>query len=52
MTTFEDMTSRNAHWDAFKVDAEWKKLSEMDYYKNTVSKSDILLLHPVSYLEI
>ncbi len=49
MTTFEDMAARNAHWDAFRVDAEWKKLSAMDYYKNTVSKNETILLSPTSY---
>lgn len=52
MTTFEDMASRNAHWDAFRVDPEWKKLSGEEYYKNTVSKSDIILLYPTNYSEI
>lgn len=49
MTTFEDMASRDEHWNSFRVDAEWKKLSAMEYYKNTVSKSDIILLHPTEY---
>lgn len=49
MTSFEDIASREKHWDAFRTDAEWKKLSAMDFYKNTVSKSDIILLHPTEY---
>ncbi len=49
MTTFEDIASREKHWEAFRTDAEWKKLSSMDFYKNTVSKSDIILLHPTDY---
>lgn len=52
MTTFEDMASRDEHWNSFKVDEEWKKLSAMDYYKNTVSKSDIILLNPTNYSQI
>jgi hypothetical protein len=49
MTTFEDMASRNQHWDTFKADEEWKKLAAVEYYKGTVSKSEIILLSPVSY---
>ncbi len=49
MTTFEDMPSRDEHWKAFFSSPEWKKLLTMDYYKNTVSKSDIILLHPTVY---
>lgn len=49
MTTFEDMASRDEHWNTFRVDPEWKKLSAMDYYKNTVSKNETILLSPTSY---
>ncbi len=49
MTTFADMASRTAHWDAFKASPVWKKLSGLPEYKNTVSKSVILFLHPADY---
>lgn len=49
MTSFEDMASRDVHWKAFRADAEWKKLSSMQFYKNNVSKADILLLTPTDY---
>lgn len=52
MTTFEDMASRDEHWNSFRDDAEWKKLSAMEYYKNTVSKNDTILLNPTSYSQI
>ena len=52
MTTFENMAARDEHWNAFRVDAEWKKLSAMEYYKNTVSKNDTLLLTPANYSQI
>lgn len=52
MTTFEDMASRDAHWKSFSASPIWKELSAREYYKNTVSKSDIILLNPVSYSEI
>jgi hypothetical protein len=49
MTTFADMAARTAHWDAFKSSPVWKNLSGMAEYKNTVSKSVILFLHPADY---
>ncbi|MES3018951.1 MAG: NIPSNAP family protein [Bacteroidota bacterium] len=52
MTTFEDMPSRDAHWKSFFASPEWKELSAIEYYKRTVSKSEIILLTPANYSEI
>jgi len=52
MTTFTDMESRDQHWDAFRTAPAWKELSAQEEYKNTVSKSDIMLLHPTAYSDI
>ena len=52
MTTFEDMAARDEHWNSFRVDPEWKKLSAMEYYKNTVSKNETILLNPTNYSQI
>ena len=49
MTTFSDMASHDALWKAFVSHPEWKKLSSMEEYKNTVSKLSSYLLHPTSY---
>lgn len=49
MTTFDDMASRDAHWDAFRVAPEWKELSSMPKYQKNVSKADIMLLYPTEY---
>ena len=49
MTSFDNMESRNEHWKSFSNDAEWKKLSGMDMYKNNVSHIDITLMHPTEY---
>lgn len=49
MITFSDMTSHDAHWKAFVAHPDWKKLSSMEEYKNTVSKANPYLLHPASY---
>jgi hypothetical protein len=49
MTTFSDMKSHDEHWKAFGEAPEWKKVSGLDEYKNTVSKNNTHLLHPTSY---
>ncbi len=52
MTTFENMASREAHWNSFKIDPEWKTLSAMPQYQKNVSKSDIIFLRPTEYSDI
>ena len=49
MTTFTDMKSHDEHWKAFVESAEWKKLSGLEEYNNTVSKNHTHLLYPASY---
>lgn len=49
MTTFSDMKTHDEQWKAFGATDEWKKLSGMEEYKNTVSKAKPYLLHPTSY---
>ena len=49
MTTFENMTDRDAHWKAFGDDAEWKKLSSSPQYQNNVQHIDITFLRPLPY---
>jgi hypothetical protein len=49
MTTFSDMASHDAHWNAFRASDGWKTLSGKEEYKNTVSKANPYLLHPTSY---
>ncbi len=52
MTTFENKTSRDEHWNAFRDDPQWKKLSAMPEYQHNVSKIDIFFLRPTSYSDI
>lgn len=49
MTTFADIKTHDELWKEFGASPEWKKLSAMDEYKNTVSKVHVHLLHPTSY---
>jgi hypothetical protein len=49
MTSFNNMQDRNAHWDVFRNDPEWKSLSGNAMYQHTVSKADIILTRPATY---
>ena len=49
MTTFSDMKSHDELWKAFGGSPEWKKISGLEEYKNTVSTIHAHLLHPTSY---
>ncbi len=49
MTAHENMDARERNWKAFGSDPEWKKLSGLDFYKNNVSKINIVFLHPAEY---
>ena len=49
MIAFKDMKSHDDHWKAFVESAEWKRLSGLEEYKNTVSKANPYLMHPASY---
>ncbi|HWA33293.1 MAG TPA: NIPSNAP family protein [Cyclobacteriaceae bacterium] len=49
MTTFENQTSHDEKWNAFRQDPQWKQLSSMSEYQHNVSKINIYLLRPVDY---
>jgi hypothetical protein len=49
LTTFNNKADRDAHWDKFTADPEWKRLSGLPEYQHTVSKADILFLRPADY---
>ncbi|MCW3116237.1 MAG: family containing protein [Chitinophagaceae bacterium] len=52
MTSFDNRASRDEHWKNFGADPEWKRLSALPEYQHTVSKADILFLHPAAYSEL
>lgn len=52
LTTFSDMVAHDAHWDNFRNHPDWKKLSALDEYKHTVSRSVKMLLFPTDYSDI
>ncbi len=49
MTSFENKADRDAHWKSFGDDAEWKILSKIPEYQNTVSHMDITFLTATDY---
>ena len=49
LTTFENRAARDAHWQAFGADPEWKKLSALPEYQNNVSHIDQTFLYPTAY---
>lgn len=49
MTSFENMTERDAHWKAFFADPLWKKISAMPEYQHTVSKAEVMFLAAKDY---
>ena len=52
LSTFENKKAQEAHWQAFKDDAEWKKLSAMPEYAHNMLRMDKYMLHPAPYSEI
>ena len=52
MTTFSDMKSHDEHWNTFRTHPEWETMKALEKYKNTVSRSEIQLLHPTDYSDI
>lgn len=52
MTRFADKADRDAHWNQFGKDPEWKRISSLPDYKNSVSKQDIYLLSASEYSEL
>ena len=52
MTSFDNMNKRDELWKSFFSSKKWEELKANDYYKNTVSKADIFLLHSTPYSDI
>ena len=49
MTSFENMRDRETHWQSFREDSEWKKLSAMPKYQNNVSRNEQILTSSTPY---
>jgi hypothetical protein len=52
MLTFENMAERDAAWDRFRVHPDWKRMSAMERYKDTVSNISDTILQPASFSQV
>lgn len=52
MLTFEDMAERDANWKAFIDHPDWKKMSGMEEYKDTVSNIIRVFLLPLEISQV
>jgi hypothetical protein len=52
MVSFSDTKTHAERWDAFRNHPDWKVMSGLEEYKNTVSKITRYLLYPVNYSDI
>ena len=49
MTSYENKADRDEHWKNFSSSPEWKKLTVMPEYQNSVSKNEKVFLHATTY---
>jgi len=52
MTSYENTKANEDCWKAFRDHPDWKTLSGLEEYKNTVSKITKYMLHPADYSDI
>jgi hypothetical protein len=52
MVTFRNMEERDMHWADFGVDADWKRVSALPEYANSVSRITKIFLDPMSYSQV
>ena len=52
MLSAPDRAAHDKHWKAFLAHPEWKRMKELEKYKDTVSKIDIWFLRPLPFSQI
>jgi len=52
MLTFEDMAQRDAAWARFVDHPEWKRMSALEKYKDTVSNISDTILRPADFSQV
>ena len=52
MLAFKDMEERNKNWNKFSIHPEWKRISILPEYANTVSDIKRIFLNPLSYSQL
>jgi hypothetical protein len=51
MTSFNNMEDRNEHWKAFSASPEWKSISNMPKYMNSVNRNETVLMYARDYAD-
>jgi hypothetical protein len=51
MTSFNNMDDRNEHWKAFSASPEWKSISNMPKYMNSVNRNETVLMYARDYAD-
>ena len=49
MLAFKSMEERNINWEKFSKDPDWKRISSLKKYSNTVSDIKRIFLKPLKY---
>jgi len=52
MLAFESMEERNINWEKFSKNSEWKRVSILKEYSNTVSDIKRVFLKPLEYSQL
>lgn len=52
MLTFPDMATRDAAWQTFQTDPEWRRLAGDPYFADTVSSITDVILRPLAFSQI
>jgi len=52
LLAFESMEERDANWAKFSVHPEWKRVSALKEYANSVSDIKRTFLKPLSYSQL
>lgn len=49
LTSFSSVSSQKEHWKAFSNHPDWIAIKDLEKYKNTVSKIEVVMLRPANY---
>jgi hypothetical protein len=52
IVTFKDMAERDAAWARFRVDPDWKKMSALEKYRDTVSNISDTIMRPAGFSQV
>ena len=52
MLSFKNMEERNSNWAKFSAHPEWKRISKLPMYANSVSDIKRTFLKPLAYSQL